>query len=325
MSFSVGAWELVQVLAKIVMYAGMAAASGGMLVLCLLQREAARLPATPENPAAAHWCQLQYRVLLRQCAWAATAGLLATLLLFLLQVGSISQNGLPGMLDPLLLRVLAATPVGTGTAFKLAGFVLALLVMLLAALRVSAGDLRVLSIGQLLANASALLLFALSFAVVGHASALGLFVQLAAGVHVIAVLLWIGALQPLRKLNATGDTAILLPLLRTFGVLGWSLVGCLLLGGSVMLWQMLGRASDLLTTVYGGLMLAKLQMASCLLGLAALNKFRLVPGYVEKTRPQLQTSIGLELVLALLIIVLTATLTTLTGPPLADAAHLPDI
>jgi putative copper export protein len=34
-----------------------------------------------------------------------------------------------------------------------------------------------------------------------------------------------------------------------------------------------------------------------------------------KSRRPLQTSIGLELVLALLIIVLTATLTTVTGPP----------
>jgi len=44
-----------------------------------------------------------------------------------------------------------------------------------------------------------------------------------------------------------------------------------------------------------------------------------------KSRRPLQTSIGLELVLALLIIVLTATLTTVTGPPSADAADLPDI
>jgi putative copper export protein len=92
----------------------------------------------------------------------------------------------------------------------------------------------------------------------------------------------------------------------------------LLVGGSVMLLQMLGSAGDLLGTVYGGLMLAKLQLASCLLGLGALNKFLLVPALATKPRSQLQTSIGMELVLALLIIVLTATLTTLTGPPMAD-------
>jgi putative copper resistance protein D len=321
MSLTFGGWELVQVLAKILVYAGMAAATGGLLVLWLVQRAVVGLPTssgTPDTPATAPWFLQHSRMLLSQSALAAVTGLLAAVLLFLLQVGSISQSGVPGMFDPLLLRVLAATPVGTGTACKLAGFVLALLVMGIANARIGAGDVRVISGGLLLTNVVALQLFAISIAVVGHSATQGLPVQLAAGAHVVAVLLWIGALLPLRQLHAAGDFTIVASVLRNFGVLGWALIGCLLVGGSVMLLQMLGSAGDLLGTVYGGLMLAKLQLASCLLGLGALNKFLLVPALATKPRSQLQTSIGMELVLALLIIVLTATLTTLTGPPMAD-------
>ena len=57
-----------------------------------------------------------------------------------------------------------------------------------------------------------------------------------------------------------------------------------------------------------GIMLAPVSgMARALAAVAGL--------LAAKSRRPLQTSIGLELVLALLIIVLTATLTTVTGPP----------
>ncbi len=89
----------------------------------------------------------------------------------------------------------------------------------------------------------------------------------------------------------------------------------------MLLFNLLEDPATLLTTTYGVLLLGKLLMAGCLLALAALNKFRLVPALTGQTRAPLQISIGFELLLALTIIVLTAMLTTLTGAFQPDSVH----
>jgi putative copper resistance protein D len=320
-----GSWELAQVLVKIVVYACMAAATGGMLVLFLLQRAVATAPLQHSAALPPPWFLQQRHALLHHIALASAEGLFATVILFLLQVGSVNAADLAGMFDPLLMRILAATPVGTGIGCKFAGFALSLLAVLILVhkeRRTPASTLpATLPAWLLAASALTLLLFAASFAVLGHTAVLPAPARLATVIHVAAVLLWIGALLPLRRLNAAGPLATVKPLLHGFGLLGWALVGCLLLGGAVLLVQLLESPATLLDTPYGVLLLSKLLMAACLLALAALNKFRLVPQLSADTRAPLQYSIGFELLLALTILVLTAVLTTLTGPFGTDEMH----
>lgn len=310
MLLAAGPWELAQILAKLLIYASMAGTSGGMLVLWLMCRPAAQTPAGTAGILC--WPAAPRRSLLPYMLGACAAGILATLLFFMLQAGGINQSGLAGMFDTGLLQLLADTAIGHGVAFKLAGFFVSALALSGLLLQARQG----LSAGLTAMGALALLLYAASFAVLGHAAGSGLSVRLGVALHVAAVLLWIGALLPLHGLCGNAPLAALQPLLRLFGRIGWGLVGSLLVAGGWVLWQLLGNPAAMLDSVYGQLMLAKLLLACCLLALAALNKFRLVPALViDQSAPVLRRSIAAELVLALLILVLTAILTTITGPP----------
>jgi len=294
-----GPWELAQLLDKILMYAGMAGASGGMLVLWLLT----------------HGAELERRWLVTYLLCACGIGAVATALFFLLQTGAINQAGPGGMFDAALGRLLAGTAIGYATGLRLAGFVVTAVAVLAISKRLYAGTGQPLPATFLLAAATALVLFAASFAVLGHAAELPWLARVAVATHVAAVLLWIGALLPLYRLCRTNDLPALQALMRRFGQVGWLLVGCLLMAGGLVLWQLLGTPLALFDSAYGRLMLGKLLLAACLLAVAALNKFRLVPALVTQPASTLQRSIATELVLALLIFALTAALTTMTGPP----------
>jgi putative copper export protein len=107
---------------------------------------------------------------------------------------------------------------------------------------------------------------------------------------------------------------LVLPLLQRFGVLGWGILGGLLLSGVFLLTQLLQSPGEMLSTPYGRLLMAKLLLVLGLFGLGALNKFHLVPAVAHSGAERLRQSIAVERVLALLVLVLTAALTTLTGP-----------
>jgi len=320
MLLAAGPWELAQILAKLLIYASMAGTSGGMLVLWLMYRPDSQTPAgTASIP---YWPPAKRRSLLRYMGGACAAGIIATLLFFLLQAGGINQSGLAGMFDMQLLQLLGDTAIGHGIAFKLSGFFVSALALSGLLLPQQQG----LSAWLAAMGVLALLLYAASFAVLGHTAGLGLSVRLAVALHVAAVLLWIGALLPLLGLCGNAPLAALQALLRLFGKVGWGLVGSLLVAGGWVLWQVLGNAAALLDSVYGQLMLAKLLLACCLLALAALNKFRLVPALeFDHKGPGLRRSIAAEMVLALLILLLTATLSTVTGPPILGSAQQADL
>jgi putative copper resistance protein D len=88
-----------------------------------------------------------------------------------------------------------------------------------------------------------------------------------------------------------------------------------------MLWELLGSASQLWTSGYGRYLIVKLAVVACLLGLAAFNKLRLTPRLAADELGALRSlrrSICAELALGLVILIITAALTTLTGPPALD-------
>ncbi len=76
------------------------------------------------------------------------------------------------------------------------------------------------------------------------------------------------------------------------------------------------RSAELWRTAYGQLLSVKLLLVVGLMGLAAKNRFTLVPQLIgsPEIATRLARSIRPEMLLALLILVATAYLSTLVGP-----------
>jgi putative copper export protein len=91
-----------------------------------------------------------------------------------------------------------------------------------------------------------------------------------------------------------------------------------LAAGACLLVELLHHAADLWGSGYGRMLLAKLLLVAGLLALAALNHLRLTPrllAYDRSALKALRRSIRAEIALAGIILLVTAALTTLAGPP----------
>ena len=133
--------------------------------------------------------------------------------------------------------------------------------------------------------------------------------------HLLAAAFWIGALLPLR--HAVGQTEGA-RLLHRFGNVASLTVALLVVAGLILAWLMTGSLSGLLSTAYGWTLLAKLGLVAGLMAFAALNKWRFVPALasgVPTAVSHLRGSIQIEATAVLLILLATATLTSITIPP----------
>ncbi len=170
---------------------------------------------------------------------------------------------------------------------------------------------------------------ATSFAWLGHVHSLasvlrnGWFPAVVIVVHLLGVAFWLGALIPLLMVADGTDRSRVAATVRRFGTAALSVVGVLLAAGVVLLCLLLRDVTDLWTDAYGRLVLTKISLVCCLLALAAFNHMRLTPRLFtddERALRALKRSIMAELAVAGCILVATAAMTTLTGPPALDAA-----
>lgn len=122
----------------------------------------------------------------------------------------------------------------------------------------------------------------------GHAGAeegIGGTIHLAAdAMHFVAAGFWLGALLPLAALLVeTGqDTGrhgafVARGAAARFSTLGVLCVATLIITGGVNSWFLVGTIAGLVGTTYGQLLLAKLALFAVMLGLAAVNRFVLLP------------------------------------------------
>src|SRR5690606_15228353 len=83
--------------------------------------------------------------------------------------------------------------------------------------------------------------------------------------------------------------------------------------------ERIGSPADLVNTGYGRLLFGKLALVARLLGLAALNRYRLMPAFATdgSARASLVHTIGAEIVLAGGVLLVTAVLAH-TPPPVAQ-------
>ncbi len=239
-------------------------------------------------------------VLLAIAAPASLATLYAT-------VALLNGAGLAGGFDSELWALVAGTAAGDAVWLRLGGLALLFAGLLIARLRLP----------TLLAGG---LLVAWSFGLVGHVqdgpNALWLHALLT--LHLAAVAFWIGSLWPLLRIAGAPEAARVAAVMQRFGRVAAACVACLLLAGILLAALLLGGVAPLVTTAYGWVLLAKLALVVGLLGLAALNKWRLVPMIAAGTPGaalRLRRSIAAEIALVTAILLATAVLTSAVSPP----------
>jgi copper resistance protein D len=161
---------------------------------------------------------------------------------------------------------------------------------------------------------------ATSFAWVGHTHATGFApASILVGAHLAAAAFWLGALAPLRIYAGCHQPRRVAVVAARFGRAALVLVSVLVAAGALALALLLGgRWPALWTSSYGRTACVKLTLVTGLLACAAYNKLVLTPrmmsGESSAVR-SLRISIAAEMALAGLILIVTAALTTLGGPP----------
>lgn len=248
----------------------------------------------------------------------AIIGFDAVLIYFLVQIGGVNQSGPGGMLDWDLIRFYLQLPVGDATVMRLSAFLLLLIGELAALVHISnltrpprLRFMRLLLAGNLLCLAFILY----SLRLTGHIAVQPWQSQLALMVHVGAMSFWLGSLYPLYRMTLEFELPSMQETLRRFSQLAVTIVGMLLAAAGVMAWQLFATPQELLASSYGRSLLIKSALVCLLLGLAALNKWYLVPGLAGVNGPQrLRLAIRGEMLVGTLILFMTGILSTLMGP-----------
>jgi copper resistance protein D len=290
---SLGAWDAAAIAVKAVTYGATLGAAGAVFFL----RYTGSLIASTDR------LRIRHLVLgLSSLSVLAGAGQI------MVSAGSMS-GGAAGMLDGSLVQMVWQAGAGRAYAIRVIG-------LLLAALGVWSDRFSWSAFfGAMLA--------ATSFAWIGHARSLNpdVFPVLLLGAHLMAAAFWLGALAPLLVVTRDGDQPRTAATVARFGAAAVFVVGGLIAAGVILLWMLLGDFTALWGSTYGRFVICKLAVVACLLCLAAFNKLRFTPrlraGDARAVR-SLRTSIRIELSLGLLILVVTAALTTVTGPPTLD-------
>ncbi|CUH78717.1 Putative copper export protein [Tritonibacter multivorans] len=299
-------WGLAAILAKFVLYVAAFGTAG--LVIVRIVFAAATAPLAKR--------------IQKQTLGLAVLTLLASVLGFALR-GAALTGGADGMTDPEMLALLWQTPVGEALALRLWGAALIVAGLCIPRKGQSTAQWIAQGIAQWIAQgivlAGALLVLG-SFTQIGHIRGLD---QVGASIllwlHLIGIALWIGVLPPLhylsRKPEHLGEAA---HLGHRFGQIAVIAVPALLMAGLVMGWMLIGSLAGLIQTTYGAVLLIKVALVAVLLGLAAANKLRFVPAMLggdTGAAGHLARSIEIETAVVLLVLAITATLTSVLSLP----------
>jgi len=240
-------------------------------------------------------------------AW---VGIALVMLQWPLQAGYLGGGNIAAATDPMLLGIVFESAQGNRLMLSVTGL------MLVQAFQLNQPAPPKLNISLSLAG---ILLVLLAFTQVGHSVnpprllLAGLLV-----LHVLAASFWVASLWPLYCLTGSRhDPVIVARILTRFGQIAMIVVGLLVVMGITLAALLTGGPLALLTTDYGQLLAGKIMIVAILLLLAAGNKWRWVPAFErgDVNAPlQLQRSIGLEILLVSVVLLITAILTTTTSP-----------
>ena len=159
-----------------------------------------------------------------------------------------------------------------------------------------------------------------SFSLYGHSTINGLSSQLLIVLHLGAISFWVGSFLPLRySTQGKIEEENLFQIAHQFGVYAVYYIGVLLITGLMLGTILVGGIEQLVTSDYGKAFLFKLFFATTLLGIGALNKFRLVPQLKNNNLShaiKLRKSINVEISILFIILVISSLLTTSIELPL---------
>jgi putative copper resistance protein D len=286
-----GGWDAAAVCAKAVTYAATFGAAGAIFFLIyagsLLQ-------------------QPQLARIRRLIGILLVAAALASCARILLSAAAMSGEA-AGMLDTGFARMILGAGEGRALAVRFAGLSLAALALLpRPSLRTPA------FIGAALAT--------ISFAFVGHMQRLlpNLVPCLLLCIHLLCAAFWLGALAPLWIAARDGSCSQLAALASRFGKIALGAVLLLLCAGASLLWTLIGSAAPFWSSGYGRMMAVKLLFVAALLSVAAVNKLYLTPrllnGHAQAVT-HFKRNVQVEVIIGALVLLITATFTTVAGPP----------
>lgn len=142
--------------------------------------------------------------------------------------------------------------------------------------------------------------------------------RIADALHLIAAIVWIGALLPMLWLLAVPSTAPEAALrLTQFHAVGLIAVLTLLVTGTINSYFLVGTPEALVTTTYGQLLAAKLALFAGMVALASGNRFRHAPALArsvsagvvsDESVARLRRSIRGEMILGVLVLAVVAIL-----------------
>ncbi len=283
-------WGIGAILSKLILYVGIGG-STGLLITQIAFTDLVSL--------------LSDRMRL-QVALLAVLALVASVLGFMLR-GAALTGGADGMTDPEMLGLLWQTSVGDVLVLRITGAILII------------AGVFIPFVGQWIALFGGLLAL-WSFAQIGHIPELEpIGVRLLLLLHLLGVAFWIGILGPLRALSTRPEyLSNAAKLGHRFGQMASVIVPAMILAGLIMAWMLLGDVRALTTTGYGQTLLIKTALLGVVLTLAAANKLRFVPAMQagdDKAARHLARSIEIETTVILMVLVATATLTSVLTLP----------
>jgi len=284
-------WEISSILAKWLLYTGLTGATGIAMVRLTFWSHVKPLDAR------------LHRFSLSLAGVALTAAILS----FLLR-GAALTGDIAGMVDRDMLGLLWTTSVGDTFIYRLAGVILII------------AGLYLPVIGAWVSLAGGVVAL-WSFSQIGHIPDLEQTgIRLLLLLHLLGVSFWVGILAPLHWLARDPEyLEIAANLGDHFGVLASVIVTVLVVAGGLMAWLILGSLSLIFTSAYGLALVGKVTLVALLLGLAAANKLRFIPGMKagkQQAANHLVRSIELEIIVITSVLVATATLTSVLSLPM---------
>lgn len=284
-------WGISSTLAKWLLYTGLTGATGITMVRLVFWSHVKPLDARLRR----------FSLILTGIA------LTAAVLSFMLR-GAALTGDISGMVDREMLGLLWTTSVGEAFTYRLAGVVLIIV------------GLYIPAIGAWVSLAGGVVAL-WSFTQIGHIPDLEQTgVRLLLLLHLLGVSFWVGILAPLHWLARDPEyLEIAANLGDHFGVMASGIVAVLVLAGGLMGWLILGNLSLLFTSSYGLALVVKVTLVSLLLGLAAANKLRFIPGMKagkQQAANHLVRTIELEFIVITSVLIATATLTSVVSLPM---------
>ncbi|MFZ6844212.1 copper resistance D family protein [Undibacterium sp. RuTC16W] len=291
---SIDGWQICTILIKVMTYATCLTVSGGVFFLMIF---------------AAYLDAAEVKTMKRFTSVMALIAAALSIARIFMMSGMLSDD-LRGMWDVQFLKMVLGSKEGLALSLRLPS-------LFLLAIWTYAGERKIHPAVPLLSA----ILISVSFSTVGHVHELDgatrLVAQLLVTLHLLAVSFWVGALWPLFHITYDHHTFKVAAITHQFGKLAVIIVGTLLLAGISLLCLLQGFSAKAWQAEYGQLILLKLISVSVLLGLAARNKFQLTPQLRRGERSaitQLRRSIVMEIIVAGIILLITASFTTITGP-----------